>query len=793
MYTGFVPQSTSIGGVGLGDGQALLVPKPSSSGTFWFSDGSGLTTSPIDSAWAILGASLGNGKIVFFSSPHQLAVTDGTVAGTQIVDPTLPSASTAYKGRFGIAGLGDGRALVGLGGSDVGSLYLTDGTAAGTTLLADGPFGSMMYSNAGYFCNLAVLGGGRFVFEDGTGGLWGSDGTAAGTAPLGISVKPSTATPNVAALSDGRAVVLTSDNQAWVTDGTVAGTALLASLPGSVVLHSVNSLGEGKMVFACADAAGTGTELWVSDGSAAGTHILKDINPGTADAFTALTIAVTGDGKAVFLADDGIHGTETWVTDGTSAGTTLLKDVNAGADTGASQVFASRTQIVMDAGNGGTFTGGGGAVKIAPAAWVSDSGNTVRRYWYNPIISSSITGMSVTLAAAPDGAAESLSLVGQDPAISASYDAASRTLTLTGTADALTYQQALRLVTYNNTAAATLTGTSRSFTITATDPLVSVHVSGALSVARAAGGGTGTGGTGTGNTGGTGSGVTSNHAAPAPSTGTSTQGSSPPAAVVQTVMADPAPALQSVFQAIRAPGNTFGVNDSAGPGSATGIFAFTQGPATPTTVAAPVAVDTRTAAPTFQVAVAPKTAGAADSLVINAPMRDSTVAEGTRIVVTIPTDAFAATRLDVAVSLTATQADGGALPGWMTFNPQTGTFEGTPPLGFKGEVVVRVVARDQDGHEAVQTFKITVGEADQGQAAPTDENGRPQEQGPGDGPPQDEPPARQGDVGGHARVATAQPVGKPSLTEQLRAQSMNGRLAKHAALFEVLKTSGKAA
>lgn len=184
----------------------------------------------------------------------------------------------------------------------------------------------------------------------------------------------------------------------------------------------------------------------------------------------------------------------------------------------------------------------------------------------------------------------------------------------------------------------------------------------------------------------------------------------------------------------------------------------------------------------FQVVVTAKAAGAADALVVNAPMKDTVVAEGAKIAVTIPADAFAATKSDATVTLTATRMDGAALPGWMTFNPQTGTFEGTPPPGFKGEVVVKVIARDQDGHEAVQTFKIVVGEAGQGRVAPGGERG--QGEGRGQGQPPNGAPGRSGD---------ARPVGKPGLTEQLRSLSMKGQLAKHAALFHAIKTSGKAA
>ncbi|WP_231848995.1 putative Ig domain-containing protein [Paramagnetospirillum magneticum] len=193
-----------------------------------------------------------------------------------------------------------------------------------------------------------------------------------------------------------------------------------------------------------------------------------------------------------------------------------------------------------------------------------------------------------------------------------------------------------------------------------------------------------------------------------------------------------------------------------------------------TTIAAPNA---------FQVAVASKPAGAGDALVVNAPLKDAFVVDG-RISVTVPHDAFADTKANATVTLAAQQLNGAALPSWMSFNPQTGTFEGTPPPGFKGEVVVKVVARDNDGREAVQTFKIVVGEGNQGRTEPG--QGAPQGQGQ-DGRD------RTGDTGSGTKHASAKPMGKISLSEQLRAMSKEGRLAKQAALFSNLKTGGKAA
>lgn len=101
---------------------------------------------------------------------------------------------------------------------------------------------------------------------------------------------------------------------------------------------------------------------------------------------------------------------------------------------------------------------------------------------------------------------------------------------------------------------------------------------------------------------------------------------------------------------------------------------------------------------------------------------------------TLPADTFAHTRADAVVTLAATQASGAALPGWLSFNPQTGTFVGTVPPGLTGEVVVRIIARDQDGREAVTLVRIGLGggRVQPGQSEGTSEPGSSESQRPQD-------------------------------------------------------------
>ena len=75
----------------------------------------------------------------------------------------------------------------------------------------------------------------------------------------------------------------------------------------------------------------------------------------------------------------------------------------------------------------------------------------------------------------------------------------------------------------------------------------------------------------------------------------------------------------------------------------------------------------------------------------------------------LPSDAFAHTRAEAVLTVTAQQTNGQPLPNWVLFNAQAGTFLVTPPPGFTGELEVQVIVRDTDGREATANFKFNVG------------------------------------------------------------------------------------
>jgi ELWxxDGT repeat protein len=168
-----------------------------------------------------------------------------------------------------ILALGDGRALFSADDNEAGrELWITDGTAAGTLLLAD---------------------------------IWAGGGSGnPGSGSYSSSYQPGRYYPPYPPY-------------------------FLGSPGGEAVLS------EGRAVFSATDPE-RGTELWVTDGTAEGTRLVRDINENTQGfaSSTPSQFAAFGDGRAIFTADDGENGPAPWITDGTEAGTVLLRSFMQG-------------------------------------------------------------------------------------------------------------------------------------------------------------------------------------------------------------------------------------------------------------------------------------------------------------------------------------------------------------------------------------------------------------------------------------------------------------------------------
>ena len=263
-------------------------------------------------------------------------------------------------------------------GANGRELWKTDGTAQGTTLVAD-IFAGADSSNPTDLVNInGVL---YFSANDGTNGreLWRSDGTAAGTVMVkdlftgtfvsGYQTFPNSSNPALLTNVNGKLFFTArngvSGTELWTSDGTAAGTHMVKdiftgsknSIPNSSnVLQLTNYNG---VLYFTADDGVHGRELWKSNGTEAGTVLVKDIRTGTYEYTPTSGPAETRpapsnpallrvmNGVLYFAANDGTHGAELWKTDGTAAGTTMVKDIAAGT----ASSFTSTSVMVEMGGN----------------------------------------------------------------------------------------------------------------------------------------------------------------------------------------------------------------------------------------------------------------------------------------------------------------------------------------------------------------------------------------------------------------------------------------------------------
>jgi ELWxxDGT repeat protein len=261
-----------------------------------------------------------------------------------------------------------------------------------------------------------VVLGGRLWFAAQTSGptkeLWSSDGTAAGTAPLG---RPDLKDPSHLTLLGDRIVFEATDDtlgrELWTTDGTLAGTRLLRDVrPGSESSGPANETVVGQtLYFTAYDSTGY-RELWHSDGTSGGTAVSPDINgteatdpdnlraidgrlffsathkgsrkpfvtsPGVPlltrldadlDQVSTGGFAYAAAGAhVVFAATTVGHGTEPWVTDGKAGDAHELVDLDPQP---AGKVYSSNPNLFTTLGGRAVFVATDGVTGTEP--WVTD-------------------------------------------------------------------------------------------------------------------------------------------------------------------------------------------------------------------------------------------------------------------------------------------------------------------------------------------------------------------------------------------------------------------------------------
>ena len=271
---------------------------------------------------------------------NELFVSDGTATGTQLVADINPNINyDYYRPSFS-------------SGSNPGVYDNNDRLSFPQGSFPQGsyPYSFIEFNNKLYFSA-----------SDGKRGseLWVSDGTAEGTQLL-AEINPASANnifddegagsnPSNFVEFNNKLYFSADDGESgrelFVSDGTAEGTQLLVDLnPGVYEGNYGPPFAEGsnpsnfiefndKLYFSANDGE-NGNELFVSDGTAEGTKLLVDLNPGSSNYGFAngsyLSNFVEFNGKLYFSANDGESGNELFVSDGTAEGTQLLVDLNPG-------------------------------------------------------------------------------------------------------------------------------------------------------------------------------------------------------------------------------------------------------------------------------------------------------------------------------------------------------------------------------------------------------------------------------------------------------------------------------
>ena len=240
-------------------------------------------------------------------------------------------------------------------------LYRTDGTSAGTVLIADLGASSNSIADSLIIGNILYL-----IMNDGGDSYALRAVTSNSTALTTITDQWN----NIGSLTDLNGAlayqttfdgVSPSEYKFWVTSGTTlsADTAISAVTPTNIAtsrgssFDSVISSGSNLYFF-------RGLVLYKSDGTAAGTAAVKNFSRESESIFTneiSFMFALSG-GKALigayYLTDSGTKETQLWITDGTAIGTVkaLSLDYSASFEDGPISFFGKLDEFVINSDDG---------------------------------------------------------------------------------------------------------------------------------------------------------------------------------------------------------------------------------------------------------------------------------------------------------------------------------------------------------------------------------------------------------------------------------------------------------
>lgn len=269
----------------------------------------------------------------------QLWVSDGTGPGTIMVHPfhaysqgLRPFYLTSFNGQLLFNGFDDA--------GHFQPVWVSDGTDAGTQILFPNTdaFARLAPTNVALTNDIVYFGAQGFHSNQ---ELWQTDGTAAGTtriADFGTTGASSFA-PSGLTISNGTLFLSATDKahgaEPWTSDGTTDGTKLVTDINTNTVSGFINSgfptylvNANGELFFNADNGQGPpsilSSQIWKSDGTTAGTELVAMPFPVSPSNLLDGPINLTNVGNNVFFSP--LNAPQLWVTNGTPAGTRMLKD-----------------------------------------------------------------------------------------------------------------------------------------------------------------------------------------------------------------------------------------------------------------------------------------------------------------------------------------------------------------------------------------------------------------------------------------------------------------------------------
>ncbi len=345
MVADLTPGTNSTPGDILGTLDGKVYFSPQNSQAVFVSDGNGASLIKQGTGHFQWMFSTSDGTLYFSEQVsggnYQLWRSDGTAGGTSMLAEGVASEPVEYNGQaYFITTAGE---------------LMRSGATGPAQLLADlSPISSHVRHRP-----LAVLNGKLLVstyVTDKTMTLWQYDGSAA---------------TQIATIDSGWAFygsvvdgvlyfgALNKTSSLWRTDGTAAGTFKLTDLnPAGGLLHMQHAVLNNQFYFTRRNATAVpeATELWTSDGTVAGTRRITEIAHATRlDDNSRMVELTAAGGRLYYQGDSPEAGWEPWTSDGTAAGSKLLKDVNTSVADANSKVVGVVNNRVVFSANGGAF------------------------------------------------------------------------------------------------------------------------------------------------------------------------------------------------------------------------------------------------------------------------------------------------------------------------------------------------------------------------------------------------------------------------------------------------------